>query len=594
MDNALQGPDAELDYTPALVEEIIRDKGQVDFKGILIYKKDDFQLPIGELVDPGKPHCRVWVRFHESIGWRSYLRIRVFLREADKDEDTITLKFGVNCIQQQDIKAEQVTGLPVELSTVPRVDELITQGLLHKLTFAYSATTLATEGLKSNYEGDAELQNILINLRQLLTTGNLTLYVRSADDMAPTVRSFVNRLQEESGNSPVNLWHTKHPEKQYVQLGQLTDVADRPNISVAAELTFGGIGEYVTIQAYGAIIENEVEEERANAISGGTFLVRLLEIAGAGDRRYMGIMEVPAEKSINEGDSLALNFNLDVDDRDEDWSATVLPNLLYTRLGQVTLVVRRKYNRITETFVTTPVTSITVETANADMKAAVTAGPTNRVTVQMTTDSQTLKRQVKAVRTFQDERLDLSPLICYGRADLARSLNMYALIPADQLAGRLAKLTLNGTQQEALTYCCNLPGGIGLIQGPPGSGKTYWCSQVVQPLMYKDKKNQILIVTPTNKTTDELVDRIQDTASQSKDTAQAIIIRFHSLDSEKDVIWKNAKGARDPGPTIINMDVRTIQILQQLEAAKYVYDMFQESTYRPSIVDDVRMNLIEK
>lgn len=39
MDNSLQGPDAELDYTPTLLEDIIQDRGQVGLKAILIYTK---------------------------------------------------------------------------------------------------------------------------------------------------------------------------------------------------------------------------------------------------------------------------------------------------------------------------------------------------------------------------------------------------------------------------------------------------------------------------------------------------------------------------------------------------------------------------
>lgn len=64
---------------------------------------------------------------------------------------------------------------PAEINTVPHADELVIQGLLQKLTFNYSTTALATEGLKTYDEGDAGLQDILLNLRQELTTGHFTL-----------------------------------------------------------------------------------------------------------------------------------------------------------------------------------------------------------------------------------------------------------------------------------------------------------------------------------------------------------------------------------------------------------------------------------
>lgn len=593
MDHSFQNDEDGMIDAPALIDEIIRDKGQVDYKAILTYTQNGQPQVIGHFIDPGEPHCRVWLRFHESDPWKSYLRIRIILREPDKDDDTITLKFGVDCINHDSFRVEDIANSPAELATTPLTDNIVSKGLLRKLTFSYDATTLATEGLWTKYEGDEKLQANLTHLRTELLTGRLALYVRSTDNLVPAVQDIVDRLKTESQQSPLNLWHTAHPNKHFVQLGQVTEAEDRPNISVGAELSFGGVGEYVTVHGYGAIVEHELEAERADAMGTVKFEIRLLEIAGEGDRRYMGVLDVPSGITIEEGDGLAINFNPDTDDREEDWSATVLPTLPSTNIGQVTMIVRRKYNRKDKTFVPTPVISIPIEVANADMRAAVTTGPTNPITVQMITDRQTLKRQIKAIRTFQDDRLDLSTLLCYGRSDLMKPSDIFAKIPQDQLDSRLNRLNLTGTQLTALQYCRSLPGGIRLVQGPPGTGKTHWCTQMVQPFLYKNEKHQVLIVTPTNNTADELVEKIQEVADQLELTKDAIIIRFHTLTSEKDVVWKNAKGDRDPGPKIIDMEEGAFEILQQLDAAKYVYDMYQESAYRPSLVDDKRMHLID-
>jgi len=85
-----------------------------------------------------------------------------------------------------------------------------------------------------------------------------------------------------------------------------------------------------------------------------------------------------------------------------------------------------------------------------------------------------------------------------------------------------------------MVYCRELPYGIGIIQGPPGTGKSRWCAEMIRPFLHSDndEHHQVLAVTPTNGTTDELVVKIATSALKNPQTKDKIIIRLHAISSE--------------------------------------------------------------
>lgn len=117
-------------------------------------------------------------------------------------------------------------------------------------------------------------------------------------------------------------------------------VSVQPAMELNSQLAFPSIGEYVTIMGYGAIGEYEVAEARASEIASTSFKLTVIEIPRAENRRYMCLIDynndAPVKFEIGEG--IKVNFEPEVNNQAEDWSAVVVNPLPFAGVHQTSVV----------------------------------------------------------------------------------------------------------------------------------------------------------------------------------------------------------------------------------------------------------------
>ncbi|KAI9810511.1 MAG: DNA-binding protein SMUBP-2 [Phylliscum demangeonii] len=91
---------------------------------------------------------------------------------------------------------------------------------------------------------------------------------------------------------------------------------------------------------------------------------------------------------------------------------------------------------------------------------------------------------------------------------MGRTSFLYGAIGHPELQQELRQLNLTDSQRRALEYLRCLPLGLGLIHGPPGTGKTHFICQSLVPLMRFTKSDlkgfKGLILSPSNDPVNDL------------------------------------------------------------------------------------------
>ena len=120
---------------------------------------------------------------------------------------------------------------------------------------------------------------------------------------------------------------------------------------------------------------------------------------------------------------------------------------------------------------------------------------------------------------------------------------------------------------------------------------------MVQPFLYSDHDHptphQVLVVTPTNDTADELVLKITTMAQANPATKDKIIIRLHSLSSEQGIIYNTAKAPHEPPPSD-DINKEELEMLAQFDVSRTIYEVYKNAKRSDSIVRDKRVQHIAK
>jgi hypothetical protein len=134
--------------------------------------------------------------------------------------------------------------------------------------------------------------------------------------------------EEDEYGDPLQLFYPKHPNKVFVQIGDVPTPEERPEIENRnAVAAFDDFAEYVTNQGYGAIYEGEYVEKAAQAYYDEVFYLRVFELPGTNCRRYYAFIDftsIPDLIKPKVGEKIKVNLNPDVNASDEDWSGTVV------------------------------------------------------------------------------------------------------------------------------------------------------------------------------------------------------------------------------------------------------------------------------
>lgn len=584
-------------------------KTGTDYRAIVTFNPpEESEQVLGALVNEDVPSCRSYLSFYIPSHWHSYLRVRFVIKEIEKTGAKVStstskvrvkmsrILLKINARSISHISHEAVTSPIAHLNQTPGLMEAINGGELYRLNVTFDPDCISTESLWTTRQYAEPCQGQVQMLQQACASGRLRLYVQAGEGLKTPFTAFNTRRQAEQLTHPLDIWHADHPRQHFVQLGAILEAEDRPvDVRYPPQQAFSDFGEYVTTMGYAAIGEHEITVARAKAIENEIFLLRILAIPGCSNRRYFALIEIPPtfEWRFEVGDTLAVCLDPEPDIREDDWSATIIESLPFAPMGDVTMLLRRRYIKEEEQYDDFELPAIPSNFSSEDeAKDACTNGATIEVKIRVLVEKKTLARQISAIRQIQDHRPDLHRFLCAKNYCDAEQKDLYATMPADQIHGMLRGLKLTSSQRDTLDYCRRLPNGIGLIQGPPGTGKTHIILEIVTPLLLSSSHQPALILTPTNLTSDDIVHRLSQSNRDRGGSPNNIIIRLHVMSTEFDVVAQSSAGDRLP-PTVFG-EPSELETIAELDTAKYLYDFYQQVEQRPSIAADKRVRLIDQ
>lgn len=524
------------------------------------------------------------------------------LKEPGKDDKMLFVRIRSDAIVFEGTTVELMPTTeppPRSLQGIAKMEEGISTGQVFKVILKYKPDRLITDGLFAVHNtGDATIQDLLARFQAIFSEETLEMYVRCVSKLDVSFDAFHAIIDGELATNPLDAWQPVHPNLHYVQLGEHAPVEERPVIEVKAQFASPSISDYATIMGYGAIGEHEVGEDRITAINDTTFHLTLINVPGAGLRRYIGLIDSDVEIPFrfHAGETLKVNFDPEANNRAEDWSAVVIEPLPFAGFQQTCIVVYRPRLKGSEEY-DVRVLPDTIQSTFSDdksIRAACERSKKMDVRLWIEAPKKALKRQLTALKEIQSVQTHLHTTILGAKYTRPQSVDILGSINTGNIEELIARRVLSQTQKEALSYCRSLPFGIGLIQGPPGTGKSHWCSEIVHLFLLLQPRakqpHQVLVTAPTNSCVDELTEKIADVFGKDAATKDKIVIRLHTIDTEADIISMKAKGERDaPGPVISEDGLDAI--LAEFEIARTVLHAYRRTERPTSAVADKRVKL---
>jgi hypothetical protein len=519
-------------------------------------------------------------------------------------------KNNTSNIQTAKITPNFLAAMPFLCDLDPKIDRLVEREQLWMLRFSYDSTATHACNFFTNctYNGQQETINRLRQLFNMPTPNIVTLIVRGP--MADiSLSEMKDSFEAERENQPLRAWYPKHPNRIFLQLGDYAEPEKRPKYSLNAKYSFLDLDEYITVLGFGAIQENEKDSSSTEKIQVYELNLRTMLIPGAADRRYYAFLEFPdffTNIRIMPGDKLAVNFNPEIDNSEEDWSATVVEHLPFAPLQDVSMLLTRRWIKDDRAWAKDnsdnplhPINSKEMKNGE-ELREAITNARATKVKIRLQTSDKPLRQQIAALRKLQ---LDPTHKETLMRILLGNDYSDLPIVDAYETVGEdvddiLGELPFNQKQRESLNHMRALPGGIGIFQGPPGSGKTYFIIHCILPFLTNPMhssdtctKHQVFITAPVNDPLSDIAYKLNELVKERIPWREVIIIRLHSFTTEHLVAWQPAELERpvslDARPSIFKED--EVPILDQMLVAASVVNYYKQATHQPFGIEDKRL-----
>ena len=415
---------------------------------------------------------------------------------------------------------------------------------------------------------------------------------RSQAEIGIKADDFNAQLAEQAKCDPLQKWYNHGIN---IQLGMALAKDERPQYGLPAKTTFFSMEEYLTIFFYGVTDLHET----INTSADWRHVHARFAALPFGGRKYIMFIEMQCDLRLTPGDMIKVSLDWQADQRDYDWMAEIIPPIPFATNQDYTAIVSRAYiteNGDEEHFddLELPKGSVLEVSSQDDTEAVrekiTTMFPT-QVKISLQVSTEPTRRQINALR-----QLHLGPSQGYNYKKIYNILtanNLRTLKPIDAF-GHLVKLHGEDKLQEAIRAHCrnhnkeqqqadrslrNLPGGLLMVQGCPGTGKTQWIIDTIA-VCYSfanvEDPTQIVLLSGTNSPLDELAVAVHDRLlsiynSDPKKYKFPVVIREHSIETEIRVYKQDEYGKRKgivgtkaPAPIREEIDMSKLAVAQML------------------------------
>jgi hypothetical protein len=582
------------------VDDLIYDTPlNVHYRGVLLIDDKNY-IGTTNNVEEATPTLVPKVAFVTIPNWKSYVQIFLYMRSGNgkhgpkniprqpTDLCEAHVYLGRGCIQHINV---EVATPEFPLPNLEREKLLaygLTRSLVFLLTITYDGQMIRQHGFPSSephpvYSELSTAQQVF----QASKPGTVRLLISSNQMVLDVVSSFIQEL--ELNAQTYEKFYPKHPRYHFLQLGDYPPPEVRPIVRVPASPTLDSFSEYSTVYGYGCIYEHEVMEKHVNSVSSNIFQLRVMDIPSSGDKCYIGFLAQPAELNarFEVGESLKINFDTKVCLETEDWTAVVLEPLPCAPHGEVCTALFRRWDSETNEYDTYNLNSLSSEILSIeDAFVQVSQHPPHEVVIKMKTDTKRFHRQINGLHSlYEKEHCRWWHEYLLGK-DVSSQRKDDIFARCSEEAMQLLNIGhFNLAQTQGVAYTRELPNGIGLITGPAGTGKSTLITTIIQPFL-SGGNSQVLLCTPDNATADNLAERVYRCARNHPQTENAIMIRVHSISTEKDVI--DIECGKAAGDKTTDVDDTEKIDLPQLSVASMISAAFKESQRRPHGTRDSR------
>ncbi|RDW86984.1 uncharacterized protein DSM5745_03626 [Aspergillus mulundensis] len=247
-----------------------------------------------------------------------------------------------------------------------------------------------------------------------------------------------------------------------------------------------GLLRFCTILGYGILCENDDKVEQIRALQQQEIPIRLAIIPKAQGERFLGFLDLQRglngkALALHPGDKLTVFFDYQSQHPQQKWEAMMIPRPAITPHPLVPVLLSNSLG----SNATLNIKAIDVSTLSTDRaKDAITAEKPQLVKVKISSSEISFHRETR------------------GHYDL------------DSWS---ASVGFNAEQAEAFESLHELPGGVGVYQGAPGTGKTFWLLRVLLPIVahaqtnpqHPEKRPQVMLLGPSKEIADHLALEMQ-------------------------------------------------------------------------------------
>lgn len=538
-------------------------------------------------------HCRICFKVDQ---YRSHFEISILVpRGADGDKFyTSYLRLDAQCSTEYVIQAVEND---IYKSLCGDTDKVHKNSVCYRLSMRYDHTKLCAENIFSEYcpAYVADLRDYLRKSTHIAFFINGSLKTQSDFD------NLNEQLGRERKKSPLLAWYPSNMKRPVIQKGMYLKHEERPKIeAVQGVYTYFDWPDYMTRHGYGHIYEQECIKSVLDPFTKSRHEMFFFELPGGSDRRVMFFLRVSSsdiEVRLMPGDNLHVFFD---DERDitKAWNATIMDPLPYSPLSTYTGYITRPWDKENQTYKDNcslqAVPWSSLHTPATGIKRILEQP--YLVGLKLKSSDKQFSRSLSALehlnRTFSGlvvatprQKEDLMFLLG-NHYDTVRKVDMYESVAA-KLPEPHAIMELNEGQLATVMKARSLPAGWLVIHGPPGTGKTYLIGEMLKPFFVDDQPHRILVCSANNHGVDNTARRAHQvlTKLQSEGMADSkrYIVRLHSLDTEKEIVEKDAKlnrpiphGSRPKCVQEFGEEER--EILERLDLAKLIVDEYEQST----------------
>ncbi len=490
--------------------------GRIKYHVIIMHTNNEVNtFSLDQFLMTETSYCHLYIMFEVIQKWKFSLWVWVVMKKKGADDKIIIIRLDCNIIQDKNVTAKLLSSehLSSSIWHIAKMQQVNDEGHIYWVNILFNLIEVLSNQLWVNLVKAIKLDFILWKLQKIFISSTLELYVCSLTSITEFIKEFLNIIQQKRVINLLNAWHSAHSDRHFVQLSQTASAKEWSAIKLPPQTSFLTVAEWTTVMRYEAIAEQEVAANQAADIEEFIFALQAIIISKEGKCHYMTLINSLKKMSLwfDSKKTLSVNFNAEVDDHEKDWSEVVVQQLSFAQISQTTIVLHKPWDKKKNIYKGESLKTIS-HNLKTDKKFKAQCQKSDKMIVKIWVilQEKALKHQINALSAFQQTQDDLHHVIHNLNYTQAQSRDIFVTISLNAVNSQIDALKLTSSQREAMIYCCELSYEIDIIQGPSGTGKSRWCTEIIQSFLHSDndEHHQVLVVISTNSIIDELVVKI--------------------------------------------------------------------------------------